>query len=137
MPVGIIFYRRFSVVSVNHSVAELVLTDQLILGEGDNSPERPKLAFVSEDDLVFLILLNFTLEGFLMTTLNTATIDAFENAMMDLAPKFVRIEENNQCFDSVRNTLPDFGYTAKGGNSRYSRKTNAAADYAAYVASMQ
>lgn len=124
---------------VNHSVAELVLTDQLILGEGDNSPERPKLAFVSEDDLVFLILLNFTLEGFLMTTLNTANaaIDAFENAMMDLAPKFVRIEENNQCFDSVRNTRPDFGYTAKGGNSRYSRKTNAAADYAAYIASMQ
>ena len=69
-------------------------------------------------------------------TANAATISAFEDAMMGLPPKYVRVEENNQCFDSVRNTRPDFGFTAKGG-SRYSRKTNAAADYAAYVAAMQ
>ena len=69
-------------------------------------------------------------------TANAATISAFEDAMMGLAPKFIRIEENNQCFDSVRNTRPDFGYTSKSG-SRYSRKADIAADYAAYCAAMQ
>ena len=74
-----------------------------------------------------------------MSTTNTsdaAIISAFEDAMMGLAPKFVRQEENNQCFDSVRNTRPDFGFKAKAG-SRYSRKANNAADYAAYLAAMQ
>jgi len=102
--------------SNTHSVASFIWFDQLIR---------------SEENLFYF----FTAWRVFMSA-NSNTVASFEEAMMSLAPKWVRHEDNKSSFDEVRHVRPSFSGSSSKGKGKYSRKGDVAADYAAYASFM-